>query len=65
MNPIRMACLESTTDWYRDVEKDCVKDVNGNVNIRLAYAYDTPPSRVGKKDQPLFLKSMTTLIIEV
>jgi hypothetical protein len=44
MHPIRMACLESTstTDWYRDVGKDYVKDVDGNVNVRLAYAYDTP-----------------------
>ncbi len=59
-----MACLESTTDWYRDVRKDYVKDVDGNVNVRLAYAYDTPPSRVGKEDQPFFLMSMTTLVTE-
>ena len=39
-HPIRMSCLESTTDWYRDVGKDYVKDVDGNVNVRLAYAYD-------------------------
>jgi hypothetical protein len=50
-----MACLESTTDWYRDVGKDYVKDVDGNVNVRLAYAYDAQPSRVGKEDQPFFL----------
>ena len=43
-----MSCLESTTDWYRDVGKDYVKIVDGNVNVRLAYAYDTPSSRVGK-----------------
>ena len=64
MHPIRMSCLESTTDWYRDVGKDYVKDVDGNVNVRLAYAYDTPPSRVGKEDQPFFLTSMTTLVTE-
>jgi hypothetical protein len=64
MHPIRMSCLESTTDWYRDVGKDYVKDVDGNVNVRLAYAYDTPPSRVGKGDQPFFLTSMTTLVTE-
>jgi hypothetical protein len=64
MHPIRMACLESTTDWYRDVGKDYVKDIDGNVNVRLAYAYDTPPSRVGKEDQPFFLTSMTTLVTE-
>jgi hypothetical protein len=55
MRPIRIACHESTTDWYRDVGKDYVKDVDGNVNVRLAYAYDTSPSRVGKGDQPFFL----------
>ena len=64
MHPIRMSCLESTTDWYRDVGKDYVKDANGNVNVRLAYAYDTPPSRAGKEDQPFFLTSMTTLVTE-
>ncbi len=50
MHSIRMSCLESTTDWYRYVGKDYVKDVDGNINVRLAYAYDTPPSRVGKGD---------------
>jgi hypothetical protein len=64
MHPIRMACFESTTDWYRDVGKDYVKDIDENVNVRLAYAYDTPPSRVGKDDQPFFLTSMTTLVTE-
>ena len=64
MHPIRMSCLESTTDWYRDVGKDYVKDADGNVNVRLAYAYDTPPSRMGKGDQPFFLTSMTTLVSE-
>jgi hypothetical protein len=64
MHPIRMSCLESTTDWYRDVGKDYVKDVDGNVNVRLAYAYDTLASRVGKGDQPFFLTSMTTLVTE-
>jgi hypothetical protein len=64
MHPIRMSCLESTTDWYRDVGKDYVKDADGNVNVRLAYAYDTPPSRAGKEDQPFFLTSMTTLVTE-
>ena len=64
MHPIRMSCLESTTDWYRDVGKDYVKDVDGNVNVRLAYAYDTPSSRMGKGDQPFFLTSMTTLVTE-
>jgi hypothetical protein len=64
MHPIRMACLESTTDWYRDVGKDYVKDVDENVNVRLAYAYDTPPSCVGKEDQSFFLTSMTTLVAE-
>ena len=64
MHPIRMSCLESTTDWYRDVGKDYVKDVDGNVNVRLAYAYDTPPSRADKGDQPFFLTSMTTLVAE-
>ena len=59
-----MSCLESTTDWYRDVGKDYVKDVDGNVNVRLAYAYDTPSSRMGKGDQPFFLTSMTTLVTE-
>ena len=59
-----MSCLESTTDWYRDVGKDYVKDADGNVNVRLAYAYDTPPSRVGKGDHPFFLTSMTTLVTE-
>ena len=54
--------LESTTDWYRDVGKDYVKDIDGNVNVRLAYAYDTPPSRVGKENQFFFLTSMTTLV---
>jgi hypothetical protein len=63
-HPIRMACLESTTNWYRDVEKDYVKEVDGNVNVRLAYAYDTPTSRVGEEDQPFFLMSMTTLVTE-
>ncbi len=43
IHPIRMTCLESTTDWYRDVGKDYVKDADRNVNICLAYAYDTPP----------------------
>ncbi len=38
MHPIRMSCLESTTDWYRDVGKDYAKKVDGNVNVRLAYA---------------------------
>jgi hypothetical protein len=61
MQPIRMAYLESTTDWYRDVGKHYVKEVDGNVNVRLAYAYDTPPSRVGKEDQPFFLTSMTAM----
>ena len=28
MHPIRMSCLESTTDWYRDVGKDYVKCQN-------------------------------------
>jgi hypothetical protein len=64
MRPIRMSCLESITDWYRDVGKDYVKDKDGNVNDRLAYAYDTPPSRVGKGDHPFFLTSMTTLVTE-
>ena len=64
MHPIRMSCLESTTDWYRDVGKDYVKDADGNVNVRLAYAYDTPPSRMYKEDQPFFLTSMTTLVSE-
>ena len=64
MHPIRMSCLESTTDWYRDVGKDYVKDADGNVNVRLAYAYDTPPSRMDKGDQPFFLTSMTTLVSE-
>ncbi len=64
MHPIRMSCLKSTTDWYRDVGKDYVKDADGNVNVRLAYAYDTPPSRVGKRDHPFFLTSMTTLVTE-
>ena len=64
MHPIRMSCLESTTDWYRDVGKDYVKDADGNVNVRLAYAYDTPPSRMCKEDQPFFLTSMTTLVSE-
>jgi len=64
MHPSRMSCLESTTDWYRDVGKDYVKDVDGNVNVRLAYAYDTPPSRVDKGDRPFFLTSMTTLVTE-
>ena len=57
VHPIRMSCLESTTDWYRDVGKDYVKDADGNVNVRLAYAYDTPPSRMCKEDQPFFLTS--------
>jgi hypothetical protein len=57
MHPIRMSCLESTSDWYRDVGKDYVKDADGNVNVRLAYAYDTPPSRMGKEDQSFFLTS--------
>ena len=52
----------STTDWYRDVGKDYEKDVDGNVNARLAYAYDTPPPRVDKGDRPFFLTSMTTLV---
>ncbi len=64
MHPIRMSCLESTTDWYRDVGKDYVKDADGNANVRLAYAYDTPPSRAGKEDQLFFLTSMTTLVTE-
>ncbi len=64
LHPIRMSCLESTTDWYRDVGKDYVKDVDGNVNVRLAYAYDTRASRVGRGDQPFFLTSMTTLVTE-
>jgi hypothetical protein len=54
--------LESTTDWYRDVGKDYVKDIDGNVNVCLAYAYDTPPSRVGKENQFFFLTSMATLV---
>jgi hypothetical protein len=54
--------LESTTDWYRDVGKNYVKDIDGNVNVRLAYAYDTPPSCVGKENQSFFLMSMTTLV---
>ena len=41
-----------------------MKDVDGNVNVRLAYAYDTPPSRVGKGNRPFFLTSMTTLVTE-
>ena len=53
---------ESTTDWYRDVGKDYVKDIDGNVNVRLAYAYDTPPSCVGKENQSFFLMSMTMLV---
>ena len=36
-----------------------VKDVDGNVNVRLAYAYDTPPSRVDKGDRPFFLTLVT------
>ncbi len=64
MHPIRMSCLESTTDWYRDVGKDYVKDVDGNVNVRLAYAYGTPPSRMNKGDQLFFLTSMTALVAE-
>jgi hypothetical protein len=64
MHSISTSCLESTTDWYRDVGKDYVKDADGNVNVRLAYAYDTPPSRAGKGDQPFFLTSMTTLVTE-
>jgi hypothetical protein len=32
--------LESTTDWYRDVGKDYVKNIDGNVNVCLAYAYE-------------------------
>ncbi len=59
-----MSCLESTTDWYRDGGKDYVKDANGNVNVRLTYAYDTTPSRAGKEDQPFFLTSMPTLVTE-
>jgi hypothetical protein len=62
MHPIRMSCLESNTDWYRNVGKGYVKDADGNVNVRLAYAYDTPPSRVGKGDHSFFLTSMTTLV---
>ena len=50
--------------WYRDVGKDYVKDIDGNVNVHLAYAYDTPPSRVGKEDQSFFLTSITTLVTE-
>ncbi len=41
-----------------------MKDANGNVNVRLAYAYDTPPSRAGKEDQPFFFTSMMTLVTE-
>ncbi len=41
-----------------------MKDVDGNFNVRLAYAYDTPPFRVGKRDQLFFLTSMTTLVTE-
>ncbi len=41
-----------------------MKDANGNDNVRLDYAYDTPPSRAGKEDQPFFLTSMTTLVTE-
>ncbi len=41
-----------------------MKDANENVSVRLAYAYDTPPSRVGKGDRPFFLTSMTTLVTE-
>jgi hypothetical protein len=55
---------ESTTDWYRDVGKDYVKDIDGNVNVRLAYAYDTPPSRIGKEDQSFFLTPMIMLVTE-
>ena len=50
-----MSCLESTTDWYRDVGKDYVKDVDGNVNVRLAYAYDTPPSLSGRQRRSALL----------
>ncbi len=64
MHPIRMSCLESTTNWYRDIRKDYVKDADGNVNVRLAYANDTLPSRAGKEDQPFFLTSMTTWVTE-
>ncbi len=65
MHPIRMSCLEFATNWYRDVGKDHVKDVDGNVNVRLKHAYDTPPSRVGKREQPFFLTSMTTLVTKM
>ncbi len=41
-----------------------MKDADGNVNVCLACAYDTPPSRVDKGDQPFFLTSMTTLVTE-
>ncbi len=59
-----MYCFESTTDWYRDVGNDYVKNADGNVNVRLTYAYDTPLSRTSKGDQPFFLTSMTTLVME-
>jgi hypothetical protein len=35
MRPIRMSCLESITDWYRDVGKDYVKDANGRKALCL------------------------------
>ncbi len=38
MYPIRMSCLESTTDWYRDVGKGCVRDTDENFNVRIANA---------------------------
>ncbi len=47
-----------------EVGKDYVKVVDGNVKVRLAYGYDTPPSCGGKGDQQLFLTSITTLVTE-
>ena len=63
MHPIRMKCLEAKTGWYKDVGKDYVMDADGNVNVRLAYAYDNPPMRKGVSE-PFFLTSMTTLVKE-
>ena len=63
MLKIRMACLEHKTSWYADVGKDYVKDADGNVNVRLAYAYDNPPMRKDASE-PFFLTSLSTLVKE-
>ena len=54
---MRKACAQSDwtawnqpqAGWYKEIGKDYVRDANGNTNVRLVYAYDSPPHETRKQ----------------